>query len=268
MDTQDKVEMRMIFRCDSTLPDERILLVGSIPELGAWDPSKGIKLLTDSTCFPHWTTTIHIPTRTTFEYKYVIVCNSDESVRRWEALPNNSNRKITVKQKGIFSAEEKEGSLHTEIKMIKLTKSISSIFKNRLSQFSRDKPRKKLTKIRSHVFHKDTKIGVKFSEPLAKPKPLKRTNFKESKHVVEEKNEKSENSVENDKLLLQSKKQKSFYNLQELKFGQNKLIDDFGSSSEDEEHKASGVIRNLKDLEMKVLSVQDLTKIKGLETPR
>ncbi|CAI2372636.1 unnamed protein product [Moneuplotes crassus] len=270
MDTQDRVEMRMIFRCESTKPEERIILVGSLPELGSWDPSKGVKLLTDATCFPFWSGTIHIPTMSTFEYKYVIVNSINNTVSRWEELPDNGNRILTVKQKGIFSVEEQEGSRHIQIKMIKLTKSISSIFKNRLSQFSRDKPKKKLTKIRSHDFNSDPKHQVKFAETFATSVPRKKTNLEEEKQtaVLEERNEKSENSLEKDRLNLMSKKQKSFYNLQELKLGQNKLIDEMDSSSEEDEHhrKASGVVRNLKDLEMKVLSVQDFTKLENLDS--
>ena len=72
---------------------------------------------------------------TTFEYKYVIVDSDTKEVHRWETLPENVNRMMTVKQKGIFSAVENEGSLQTKINKIKLTKSLSSIFKNRFSLY-------------------------------------------------------------------------------------------------------------------------------------
>ena len=80
---------------------------------------------------------------TTFEYKYVIVDSDTKEVYRWETLPKNGNRMITVTQKGILSAVKNEGSLQTKINKIKLTKSVFSIFKNRLSLYrGKDKPKK------------------------------------------------------------------------------------------------------------------------------
>ena len=91
MSSIENVEIRIVFTCNSTNPNEKAKLVGSLPILGNWIPSKGIDLLTDPTSYPEWTATIFLPARSTVEYKYVIVKSDTGELVRWESLGIISN---------------------------------------------------------------------------------------------------------------------------------------------------------------------------------
>ena len=41
--------------CNSTKPGEAVFVVGSAPELGAWDAQKGVPCMTTAQSFPVWT---------------------------------------------------------------------------------------------------------------------------------------------------------------------------------------------------------------------
>ena len=56
----ETVEIRIVYKCESTKPNEKVKLVGSLNELGSWDPCSGVDLLTDKSSFPHWTATIFL----------------------------------------------------------------------------------------------------------------------------------------------------------------------------------------------------------------
>jgi len=223
---------------------------------------------------------------TTFEYKYVVVNSETSEVVRWETLPNNCNRMMTVKKKGIFSAIEHENSLETDINKIKLTKSSSSIFKKGRFSMNRGKDKslkeKKLAKIKSQFFHKTPQNSVRFADEsdiikdddqyfnqLSSSKAVKKLQKKEDNESVEDKKESSENSFLKDKFTLLRKKRKSIANIKAMHYENNKLINDYDTSSEDENgnKKPASFIRNIKDLEQRVLSCQDLTKLQNLENP-
>ncbi|KAI2635068.1 alpha-amylase [Xylaria nigripes] len=74
----------------ATSVGQTIKIVGSVPELGAWDPSKGITLdasqYTDSNHL--WQTTVKLTPGESVEYKYINVA-SDGTVT-WESDPNRS----------------------------------------------------------------------------------------------------------------------------------------------------------------------------------
>ncbi|TFL00391.1 glycoside hydrolase [Pterulicium gracile] len=47
---------------------ENVYLIGSLPQLGAWNPRRGIRMSADT--HPVWTTTVEVPASREFEYKY------------------------------------------------------------------------------------------------------------------------------------------------------------------------------------------------------
>jgi hypothetical protein len=65
---------------------ESIAVVGSIPELGSWDPSRAASLSADTytTTNPVWNTTVRIGPGVYFEYKFV------KDGVTWEADPNRN----------------------------------------------------------------------------------------------------------------------------------------------------------------------------------
>ncbi|KAK3396902.1 starch binding domain-containing protein [Sordaria brevicollis] len=79
----------------STSYGESIKLVGSISQLGSWNPSSGVALSAAqyTTSNPLWTTTVKLPAGTKFEYKFVKVSSSGAAT--WESDPN---RLYTVPQ--------------------------------------------------------------------------------------------------------------------------------------------------------------------------
>ncbi|WP_035275733.1 carbohydrate-binding module family 20 domain-containing protein [Actinoalloteichus caeruleus] len=63
---------------------QEVHLVGSIPELGSWNPSAGVHL--SSSDYPVWRTTVTLPADTAFEYKYVKIAPGGEV--EWEPGAN------------------------------------------------------------------------------------------------------------------------------------------------------------------------------------
>ncbi|KAI9067762.1 carbohydrate-binding module family 20 protein [Trametes sanguinea] len=66
---------------------ENIFVVGSIPQLGNWDPASAIALSAAS--YPVWTVSVSIPADTTFQYKFIRK-ETDGSVV-WESDPNRED---------------------------------------------------------------------------------------------------------------------------------------------------------------------------------
>ncbi len=77
--------------CDWLSPHDALYLVGSIPLLGSWQPSAGIRLRTSEIEFPCWRTQVILPCNVDIEYKYVAV-RGHETV--WE---QSANRVVTLK---------------------------------------------------------------------------------------------------------------------------------------------------------------------------
>ncbi|KAF5328568.1 hypothetical protein D9758_017730 [Tetrapyrgos nigripes] len=75
---------------------ENIFLVGSISQLGSWDPSSSLPL--SSATYPVWTVSVNLPANTAFEYKFIRK-ETDGSVI-WESDPN---RRATVASSGTQS---------------------------------------------------------------------------------------------------------------------------------------------------------------------
>ena len=72
---------------------QRLYVVGSAPELGAWDPARAVPL--DSAAYPNWLTSVRIPAGTPFEYRYLK--KSLDCAVVWET---RSNRTATVPADG------------------------------------------------------------------------------------------------------------------------------------------------------------------------
>ncbi|KAF9449615.1 carbohydrate-binding module family 20 protein [Macrolepiota fuliginosa MF-IS2] len=70
---------------------ENIFLVGSISQLGTWDPNSAIAM--SSASYPVWTVTVNIPAGTSFEYKFIRK-ESDGTIV-WESDPNRQATTIS-----------------------------------------------------------------------------------------------------------------------------------------------------------------------------
>ncbi|PMR58584.1 alpha-amylase [Verrucosispora sp. ts21] len=70
----------------TTNPGQEVYVVGSIPQLGSWNPANGVKLSTTSGSYPTWSGSVDIPAGTAFEWKLVKVGNGVQ----WENDPNRT----------------------------------------------------------------------------------------------------------------------------------------------------------------------------------
>ncbi|PZF84411.1 CBM20 domain-containing protein, partial [Micromonospora endophytica] len=71
----------------TTNPGQEVYVVGSLPQLGSWNPANGVKLTTTSGSYPTWTGSVEIPAGTAFEWKLVKVGNG---AVQWENDPNRT----------------------------------------------------------------------------------------------------------------------------------------------------------------------------------
>lgn len=98
-------------RCP-TVNFEDIRVVGSLPELGAWNPSQAVQLKTSDRTYPLWRTAeLSLPSRgrEAVQYKYIKVFGG--SVVQWEACPTRilecsclSDRMVNYVDDGNFDA--------------------------------------------------------------------------------------------------------------------------------------------------------------------
>lgn len=65
---------------------DRVVVVGSDPALGMWNPGEGVDARTHADMFPSWTAPARLPAGSHVEYKYVTIRGSGEVV--WEPGPN------------------------------------------------------------------------------------------------------------------------------------------------------------------------------------
>ncbi|KAH9483080.1 Glucoamylase [Psilocybe cubensis] len=74
----------------STVYGESIKLVGSIPQLGSWNPSSAVPLSSSgyTSSNPLWSITATLPAGTSFQYKFIKVSSS--GAVSWESDPNRS----------------------------------------------------------------------------------------------------------------------------------------------------------------------------------
>lgn len=71
---------------DGTGWGDRVVVVGSDPALGSWDPRRGVGASTHADMFPSWTAPAVLPSGAHVEYKYVTLRANGEIV--WEPGPN------------------------------------------------------------------------------------------------------------------------------------------------------------------------------------
>lgn len=69
---------------------ESVMLVGSISQLGSWDPTSGVALSASAYTAndPVWSVTVDLPAGLSFQYKYVVIGTTGNIT--WEADPNHS----------------------------------------------------------------------------------------------------------------------------------------------------------------------------------
>ncbi|MBB6119269.1 carbohydrate-binding module family 20 domain-containing protein [Nocardiopsis algeriensis] len=70
----------------STRYGQEIHVVGSLPELGSWNPRDGLRLRTDENTYPWWSGGTDLPVGTEFEYKFVKIDGAGDVV--WESGAN------------------------------------------------------------------------------------------------------------------------------------------------------------------------------------
>lgn len=84
---------RHVQRTLSTTYGENVFVVGSVTQLGSWDPANTVPLQANgySSAYPLWSVTVALPAGTTFQYKYLKKEVGGGAV--WESDPN---RQFTV----------------------------------------------------------------------------------------------------------------------------------------------------------------------------
>ncbi|AIR96195.1 CBM20 domain-containing protein [Streptomyces glaucescens] len=86
--TQDTA---VTFRVQAPTEGETLLVSGSAPQLGAWDPAKAVPLGTTASAYPHWSAGVQLPVGAIVQYKYLK--RSPTGAVTWESVPN---RTLTV----------------------------------------------------------------------------------------------------------------------------------------------------------------------------
>jgi alpha-glucosidase len=99
----DPGKTSVYFACDNgvTHPGQSVFVAGSLPELGAWDPRKALKLepnvyyqyIADGhRGTPTWTRVVDLPPNTGFEWKCLRLADDASGPVDWQPGPNNSFR--------------------------------------------------------------------------------------------------------------------------------------------------------------------------------
>jgi len=93
--------VRLRFEVDAqTHWGDRIVLVGDVPELGSWDPARGVELQGDD--YPTWTASVLLPPGAAVEYKYVR--RSGDGQAEWEL---GHNRAVSVPDAGAVEQHDR-----------------------------------------------------------------------------------------------------------------------------------------------------------------
>jgi len=77
----------LFYETATTTVGENIFVVGSVRELGHWDPSNAIPL--DPVHYPVWGATVYLPPNTVFQYKFIRKKANGKIV--WESNPNRKD---------------------------------------------------------------------------------------------------------------------------------------------------------------------------------
>ena len=104
------------FQCRfETRPGYSLYIIGNIREMGSWQPSSSIALVTNSDMYPTWKTSkpIIVPTGSEIDYKYLI--KNDSGDYEWEYLPQNENRHLDIKSPGKWTIKDEKDNLFSEV---------------------------------------------------------------------------------------------------------------------------------------------------------
>jgi hypothetical protein len=64
-------EVQVVFKVSaSTVPGENVHVVGSLPELGSWDPAQSTEVMMNPN-YPQWFLPVTVPRNTTFQFKFI-----------------------------------------------------------------------------------------------------------------------------------------------------------------------------------------------------
>ncbi|KAL1529972.1 hypothetical protein AB1Y20_000899 [Prymnesium parvum] len=89
--------VRVVFRAKvETHWGDTVMIVGSCPELGGWQPLRGVPMTTNCQCYPTWTASLTVSSAC--EYKFIIL-RAEVHGRRpvdWEPL---GNRELSLKNR-------------------------------------------------------------------------------------------------------------------------------------------------------------------------
>lgn len=88
--------LNVVCEADQTKWGQSLVLVGDRPELGAWDPRRGVRLETADGIFPQWNGHVRLPAGVPIEYKFVILDAAGRVV--WES---GANHRLTTSRKGL-----------------------------------------------------------------------------------------------------------------------------------------------------------------------
>ena len=93
---------------------QSVYIIGNIEELGSWDPSKALLLITNKEKYPIWksTTDIVCPVGMEIYYKYLV---KEGNNYHWETC---QNRHIVITSPGKFIISDEKGILYSQIKSI------------------------------------------------------------------------------------------------------------------------------------------------------
>jgi len=98
------VSLQFRVECKATKPGQAVFIVGSLPELGAWDPTKGLPCATSGQHFPIWTSAtlngIRRPAAgTQIEFKLVVAKDNGSGSPKWE---DGGNRTFQFTDAAVF----------------------------------------------------------------------------------------------------------------------------------------------------------------------
>jgi len=80
-------------RCETEW-GETVAVVGDVPQLGAWEPVSGVRMMTTEELYPVWNCEpLLLSESVELEYKFVVLGPSNDAVR-WEPLPNNRKARL------------------------------------------------------------------------------------------------------------------------------------------------------------------------------
>lgn len=113
MDLKKPIKFKFQIKCQETKWGENLYLSGDNESLGNWNTQKSVKMNTDKTSYPLWSSNKIdlIPKKNSVEYKYLII-NDSGRVIRWEEFQNN--RKIDFNELPVNLT--KEDILEIELK--------------------------------------------------------------------------------------------------------------------------------------------------------